>query len=56
MPLFTKVIFLFLSGSFVLKLLCVLILPYPRMDTERWHDIIDLIIMAPFIAWAFYLL
>ncbi len=54
MPLFCKVCFWMFLVSFVLKLLCLGIVDYPR-TAQRWQDMLDLITIAPFIVWAWYL-
>ena len=47
--------FYFLSFGFVIKLLCIGLLPYPRKANDRWMDMVDLFIYAPIIVWAWHL-
>jgi len=54
MFLFMKVCFWMFLVSFGLKLICLGIVPYPR-TMQRWNDMLDLMILAPFVLWAWYL-
>ncbi len=55
MTTFIKFMFYFLSFGFVIKLLCIGLLPYPRKANDRWMDMVDLFIYAPIIVWAWHL-
>jgi len=51
MRLWTLSVFWMLVMTVVVKLLALAVLDYPRQNTERWHDVIDLVGALAFIAW-----